>query len=196
MSTITPRGAETIRTDWRPLAVAGAAVALLGLAAIVLPFGTGIALAYVVGAALFVGGFVHGSHAITTDGWAGSLWQALVAALSILAGAMILVNPVVGLVSLTLVAIAYLFADGVAELWTSVRMGPGTGRGWIAASGVLSLALGGLLWAGFPVDALWLVGVVVGVSLLTTGLSMIAIAYGVRGIDSAGSEPAFETRST
>ena len=196
MSTITPRGAETFETNWRPLALAGGFVTLLGLTAITLPFGTGIALAYVVGAALLVSGLVHAGHAVSSDGWTGSLWQALVGVASIIAGALIVFNPVVGLVSVTLVAIAYLFADGLAELWTSLRMESGSGRGWIAVSGALSLALGVFLWAGFPGDALWFVGVVVGVSLLMTGLSMIAIAYGVRGMDDERSEPAYETRPT
>ncbi|ELZ12554.1 hypothetical protein C479_04137 [Halovivax asiaticus JCM 14624] len=144
MSTITPGTEESIETNWRPLAVAGGLIAVLGLIAAALPFGTGIALAYVLGAALLVGGVVHAGHAFTTDGWAGSLWQAALAGITIVAGLLILGNPLIGLASLTLLAIAYLLVDGLAELVASLRMGSGSGRGWVAASGVLSLVLAGL----------------------------------------------------
>ncbi|WP_247730320.1 HdeD family acid-resistance protein [Halovivax limisalsi] len=179
---------DTGASAWRTLRIAGILVVVLGIVAILLPVGTGIAIAYVAGAALLVGGVVHAGHVVTIDGWAGSLWQATLAIVSILAGALILANPVVGLLSLTLAAIAYLLVDGLAELAASARLPAGTGRGWIAASGVLSVALAALLWIGFPVDALWFVGFVVGLSLVSTGLSMIAVAYGSRGaVDEADS---------
>lgn len=195
MSTATSEtGPNAVQPSWRRLAIAGGVVAILGALAILLPVGTGIAISYAVGAALLVGGIVHAGHVVATGGRMGSLWQAVLAGVSILAGLLVLANPIVGLLSLTLVAIAYLLADGLAELWTSLRMEGGAGRGWVAASGVLSLVLAGFLWAGFPVDALWLVGVVVGVSLLATGLSMVAIAYGVRGTDEQLSAPSGTSR--
>ncbi|MFC3957085.1 HdeD family acid-resistance protein [Halovivax cerinus] len=194
MSTITPRGAETIGTNWRPLAVTGGLVGILGVLAIALPFGTGIAIAYIVGAALLVAGLVHAGQAIAADGWTGSLWQVLLAVVTAVAGILILANPLLGLVSLTLLAIAYLLVDGIAELLASVRMESGTGRGWIAASGALSLVLAGFLWVGFPADALWLVGFAIGVSLVMTGVSMIAIAFSVRGMEGEFSAPSDTSR--
>ncbi|AGB15528.1 hypothetical protein Halru_0907 [Halovivax ruber XH-70] len=194
MSTITPGTEESIETNWRPLAIAGGLIAVLGLIAAALPFGTGIALAYVLGAALLVGGVVHAGHAFTTDGWAGSLWQAALAGVTIVAGLLILANPLIGLASLTLLAIAYLLVDGLTEVVASLRMGSGSGRGWVAASGVLSLVLAGLLWAGFPVDAVWVVGVLVGASLFVTGVSMIAVAYGTRRMERHVPEPGEKSR--
>jgi uncharacterized membrane protein HdeD (DUF308 family) len=160
--------------------MAGGVIALLGFLAIALPFATGVAITYVVGALLVVGGIVHGSHVFTARGWTGTLWQVALSVVSVVAGIALLVNPMLGLVSLTLLVIAYLVVDGVSELGMSFRMGSESGRGWIAASGALSLVLAVFLWAGFPADAAWVAGFVVGVSLLVTGLSMIAVAYGGR----------------
>ncbi|WP_290811212.1 DUF308 domain-containing protein [Halovivax sp.] len=177
MSTVTTEtGTITQHHGWRTLALAGGAVAVAGLLAIALPFATGVAITYLIGALLVLGGLVHAGHAFTVRGWKRSIWQGTLAVVSIVAGVVLLTNPIVGLLSLTLLVIAYLLVDGIAELWLSLRMGSESGRGWIAASGVVSLVLAGILWAGFPVDALWLVGVVVGASLLATGLSMIAVA--------------------
>ncbi|WP_290818250.1 DUF308 domain-containing protein [Halovivax sp.] len=195
MSTVTTEsGTVTRQGGWRTLALAGGAVAVVGLLAIALPFATGVAITYVIGALLLLGGLVHAGHAFTVRGWKRSFWQGTLAAVSIVAGVVLLANPIVGLLSLTLLVIAYLLVDGIAELWLSLRMGDESGRGWIAASGALSLVLAGVLWAGFPIDALWIVGVVVGVSLLATGLSMIAVANVGRHADEPERTPGTEPR--
>lgn len=159
----------------RPLAIAGIVVGAIGLLAIVAPFLAGISLTYAIGALLVAGGVVNAFHASSARGWRGTAWQFALAAVSVLAGLLVLANPVVGLASLTLLLIAYLLVDGVAELAAAARMA-GPGRGWIAASGAFSLVLGALLWAGFPADAAWVLGVFVGASLLATGLSMVLVA--------------------
>lgn len=197
MSVVTTKsGTYSPREEWRSLALAGGIIAAIGFLAIVLPFATGIALTYVIGALLILSGIAHTGHAYAARGWKGSVWQASLAVVSILAGIVFLANPVVGLLSLTLLVIAFLFVDGMAELGTSLRMAGEPGRGWIAASGVLSLVLAIFLWSGFPVDAVWVVGLVVGVSLFTTGLSMIAVAYDGRRAGEDGMQPTAEPRST
>ncbi|MFP9190595.1 HdeD family acid-resistance protein [Natronosalvus vescus] len=195
MSTVTTEtGAYSLEEGWRTLALAGAVVAILGLLAMILPVATGIAITYVIGAMLVLGGVVHGAHAYTARGWTGTSWQVVLAAVSIAAGILLLVNPIIGLMTITLLAIGYLIVDGLAELGTSLRMGSGSGRGWIAASGVLSLVLAVFLFAGFPVTAAWFVGFVVGASLLFTGLSMVGVAYGGRHLEEDVTPPAAEPR--
>ncbi len=183
-----------LETAWKTLAVAGGGVAVLGLLAITLPLATGIAIASLLGILLILSGFLHGGYAVSARGWSGTLWQVVLAVVSVVAGLVVITNPVFGLVTLTVLVIAYLFVDGIAELTTSVRMKPGSGRGWIAASGLLSLVLAGLLWAGFPADAAWIVGLWVGVSLLVTGLSMIGVAYGGRPVEDDVAPPSTEPR--
>lgn len=180
----------------RTLALAGVVIVAIGLLAIALPFATGIALTTLVGVLLLLGGIVHAGHAITADTWKGSLWQVALAIVTIGAGIVLLVQPIVGLLSLTLLVIVYLFADGIVELGTSLRMERGSGRSWVAASGVLSFVLAGVLWAGFPTTAVWLVGVVVGISLLTTGLSMVAVSYVGQPVDEDVTPPVARPRGT
>ncbi len=178
--------------ETRPLAIAGGVVGLLGILAIAFPLATGISLTYLLGALLVLSGIVNGAHAFTVRGWSGSLWQVTLGVVSVLAGALLLVNPLIGLATLTLLVIAYLLVDGVAELLVSLRMAGEEGRNWIAASGVVSLALGVLLWAGFPTTAAWAIGLFVGASLLVTGTSMVAVAMTGRNLEEPtpdGAEP-------
>lgn len=162
--------------ETRPLAIAGGVVGLLGILAITFPVATGLSITFLLGALLVLSGVVHGAHAFTVRGWSGSLWQVTLGVVSVLAGVLLLVNPLVGLASLTLLVIAYLLVDGIAELLVSLRMGGEEGRNWIAASGVVSLALAALLWVGFPATAAWAIGLLVGASLLVTGISMVMVA--------------------
>ncbi|EMA31101.1 HdeD family acid-resistance protein [Halobiforma nitratireducens] len=179
----------SLERGWRTLAIAGGVVGLLGLLAIAAPFVTGVSVTLLLGAVLVAGGIVHGAHAVTARGWRGQLWQATLGVVSIVAGLILLANPVLGLASLTVLAIAYLLVDGVAELWLGVRSGMADqpGRRAIAASGALSVVLAVLLWAAFPADAAWAVGTLVGVALFVTGISMAAVA--VAGRDAAAKTP-------
>ncbi|ADD06246.1 uncharacterized protein Nmag_2690 [Natrialba magadii ATCC 43099] len=181
----------SLKRGWRTLAIAGGVVGLIGLLAIVFPLATGISVTLVIGALLVLSGIVHGAHAFTARGWSGSMWQLALGVISVVAGVLVLANPVIGLVTLTLLAIAYLLADGVAELWLSMRMADQPGRMSVAASGVLSLVLAGLLWIGFPADAAWAIGLLVGISLFMTGLSMGIVAITGRNMEetTAAGEP-------
>ncbi|APW96513.1 hypothetical protein CHINAEXTREME_01455 [Halobiforma lacisalsi AJ5] len=199
MNSITPdtdvdaSNGYSVSRGWRTLAIAGGVVALLGLVAMALPLATGISLAVGLGALLVVSGVVHGGHAVTARGWRGSLWQIALAVVSVVAGIVVLANPIVGLTSLTLLLVAYLLVDGVAELWMAMRLRDQPGRLSIAASGGLSLVLAGLLWAGFPADAAWAIGLLVGVALFATGVSMSAVAVSGRRTDES-TPPAGEPR--
>ncbi|WP_121742834.1 HdeD family acid-resistance protein [Natronorubrum halophilum] len=166
--------------DWQLIGITGGIIALLGVLAIAFPLVTGISITYVLSALLIISGIVHVATAFSNRGWRGTAWQLILAAVAVVAGLILLANPVLGLASLTILVIAYLVVDGIVELAASVRMGSQGGRGYVAASGVLSLVLAVLLWAGFPADATWVVGLLVGVSLLMTGFSMVLVSMSGR----------------
>lgn len=184
MSTSTPTdevsNKYSLERGWRTLAMAGGVIGLLGLLAIAFPLVTGLSVTIALGALLVLSGIIHGAHVITAHGWRGRTWQLVLGAVSVVAGLVVLATPAIALVSLTFLLIAYLLVDGVAELWAATQLSGQPGRGTVVASGIISLVLAGLLWVGFPADAAWALGLLVGASLFVTGLSMIAIAFGAR----------------
>ncbi|SFK68365.1 Uncharacterized membrane protein HdeD, DUF308 family [Halogranum rubrum] len=174
---------NTLQGNWRPLLYAGIVLSVIGLIAIVAPFLTGISIAMLVGALLVVGGLFHFVGAFKGQGWAGFVWQILLGAIGVVAGLVILFNPLFGLLTLTLVVIGYLFASGVVEILMGYRLRGEKNWFWSVVSGVLGIALAVLLWSGFPSTALWAVGLLFGINLLLTGTSMVAIALGGRTAD-------------
>jgi len=180
MSTGTPF-ASTASGDrqpsWQALTGVGVLISILGVVAILAPFVTGVTISIVVGALLVVGGLGHVAHAFTVPGWTGSLWQVILALIYTFAGISLLANPVLGLTTLTLLIVFYLAIEGLAEIVLGLSTRSEPQWGWFVVSGVVSLALAGLLWAGFPSTAAWAVGLLVGLSLLSTGLAMVVAAY-------------------
>jgi len=167
----------------------GVLLALLGLLALFTPFITGIALSILLGAALVVGALVHVAAAFSAGSARGVVWQVVLGVVYGLVGISILVNPILGLTTLTLLVIAFFAVEGIVELVWAV-----TGQGsplWLGASGVVSLLLAGMLLVGFPATALWAVGVLFGVDLLVTGLTMAMHSRNERG--TAGTETPTKT---
>jgi len=86
----------------------------------------------------------------------------------------------------TILLTAYFLVEGVVEIFMGFRLRPESNWGWVIASGVVSLLLAGLLWVNWPSSAAWAVGLLLGVALLSSGISMILVAWGGRRAARAG----------
>lgn len=159
----------------RTMVASGIVVSLLGLLAIVFPFVTGVSISILLGALLVVGALFHVAHAFSSGGLGGFALQVILAAVYAVGGIALLANPVLGLVGLTLLLVGYFLADGVVEILLGLRLRGEGGGIWFVASGVLSLLVAGLLWVGFPSTAVWAVGLLFGISLLSSGISMVFV---------------------
>ncbi|WP_328517185.1 HdeD family acid-resistance protein [Haladaptatus caseinilyticus] len=183
MSTKVESGAEMVsnasETSWRASMGAGAIIAVIGVLAILSPFVAGVSLSILLGALLIVGALVHVAHAFS-GGWKRFVIQALLAVVYAIAGIALLSNPVLGLTTLTILVVAFLFVEGILEIVMGFQARGDKGWGALVVSGVLALVIAGIIWAGFPGTALWAVGLLFGVNLLVTGVSMMFMAQGTR----------------
>jgi len=164
----------------RAAIVGGTIIAILGVVALVFPLITGISLSILLGAVLVVGAFVHASNVFSERGLRSVLGQAILAVLYGFTGIAFIVNPVIGLATVTLLAIFFFLTDGIVEIAWGLRSRGEPNAAWLLASGGISVLLAGLLWLGFPSSAGWAIGVLLGVNLLVTGVSMILVGRGTR----------------
>jgi uncharacterized membrane protein HdeD (DUF308 family) len=88
-----------------------------------------------------------------------------------------------GLGFLTLLLAAFFVVEGIWKIVSSFSYRSASGWVWVLVSGVLSLLLGLLIWNQWPVSGMWAVGVLVGVDLLSTGISMVVLASALRRIE-------------
>jgi uncharacterized membrane protein HdeD (DUF308 family) len=174
---------ETAR-QWKLLLAIGILCDIGGVSSILVPIVASISVTVLVGWALLVGGIVQLGHALRRDltwSW-DDAWRLLVCGLTILAGAWILLAPLTGTVTLTVVLVTWFWAIGVLRLiaWWKLRRAE---RSWIIGlNGAASLLLGILIWASLPSSATWAIGLLVGIELLFAGSGLIMVALAGRRI--------------
>lgn len=156
----------------------GAFIAFLGILAIVAPFVAGLTLSIALGVLLIIAGITAIAHAFSAQGWMGFGFQVVLGVVYAIAGIALVVNPVLGLATLTILLVAFLVVDGVVELGMGLFLRDQPNRLGLLISGVLALVLAALIWVGLPSSAAWAVGLLFGVNLLATGLSMVFLARG------------------
>ena len=115
----------------------------------------------------------------------------LVGALTVVFGALLLGHKLLGLAFLTLLLAIYFFTDGIAHIVLALRMRPVRGWGWTFFTGIVSVLLGAMLLAKWPVSGAWAVGTLVGISILFHGWALVITAFAARTLpDEADAAPA------
>jgi len=153
---------------------------LAGSLAIIVPAGAGIAVAVLVGWMLIFSGGAHLAFAWQTRTAGVFIWELLLGILYGAAGAYVLLQPVTGLASLTLALAAYLFAEGIFEFILSFALGPLPGSSWLMLDGIVTLILAVMIWRTWPSSAEWVIGTLVGVSMLFSGLTRLMLSLAAR----------------
>ena len=172
---------ETAR-HWKLLLAIGLLCDLAGVYSIFVPIVASISVTVLVGWVLLFAGIVEFGHVLRRDptwSWE-TAWQLLVSVLTIVAGAWILIAPLTGAITLTVVLVAWFWAIGVTRLlvWWRMRR---VERSWtIGLNGAISLLLGILIWADLPSSATWAIGLLVGIELLLAGSGLIMTALAGR----------------
>jgi len=84
------------------------------------------------------------------------------------------------LAALTLVLAIYLFVEAVLELILSFRLRPLPGSNWLLFDGIITLVLAILIWRSWPSSTEWVIGVLVGFSMLFSGVSRLSLSLAAR----------------
>lgn len=185
------RPAAETRT-WRLwLWISGLGSLLLGAGAIAFPVAATLAAELVFGGLLAALGVIVILRAAASQGWGQRLWIFLHGLAAVVAGVILLLFPLTGALTLTIVVAGFFVVAGVFKLFSSLylRRRPmeeaglpavGGAPGWVAVSGALSLGLGLLLFIGLPGTGIWAIGMLVGIDFLVFGACEIGLALGLR----------------
>ncbi len=165
---------------WGGPFVMGLLLTLLGIVALGAVVLTSFVSVIFYGSMLMVAGVFEIIHAFRVRKTGPFLMFLLGGILSLVVGVMVLAQPGVGLVALTLLLAGYFFASGLFRGVTSI-VDRYANWGWDFAYGVVSVLLGAIIFAQMPASTLWALGLVVGVEILSRGISIMAGALAVRG---------------
>lgn len=170
---------QAARTYWPALLIEGIALILFGILALFIPplitFGITTSLGW-----LFLFG---GIAALVIYAWAhtnapGFRSLLLSAVLSVAAGIALLLRPLSGMISLTVILIVFFALGGVAKLLYPLERSEHLSNygGWIRASGVIDLVLAAFMFVGLPEIALWAPGLLLGANMVLVGIALVVVA--------------------
>ena len=171
-----------MREHWKAFLFEGILLAVLGLAAIIVPPLASLAVTIVLGWMFLISGIAG----LVATFWARALpgfwWSLISAALAVLAGGVLLSRPMQGVLTLTIVIGAYFVAEGVASIMYALEHRRElSGRwSWLLIAGLMDILIAFLIISGLPGSAEWAIGLLVGINLLFGGATLIGMALAAR----------------
>lgn len=164
-------------SKWGWFVALGLAFLVLGALAFWNLFTATVVSVVFVGVMMTIGAVVQVIHAFRVKKWGGFFFWLLSGVLYGVAGVLIFYNPLLGAAALTLLFACSLIASGIVRAWWSTRLRSRRGWGWISASGLITLLAGIIFLIGWPVNSLWLLGIVLAVDLTFQGVAAIAFGF-------------------
>ncbi len=153
---------------------------IAGLLAILLPLEAGIAVNLFLGWMLMFAAAAHFVYAWSTRGAGGVIWKVLVGVLYGAIAFYLLEHPARGLATLTLILAYYLLIEGVMEIILFFQHRSAPGSVWFLMDAIITLILGGLVWKTWPNSTEWVIGTLVGLSILFSGTTRLMLSLAAR----------------
>lgn len=172
---------QELRRNWGWLLLWGILLIILGIVALGDAVLVTFISMFIFGWVLLIAGVVEAVQAIRhrKAGPGHLLLHVLNAVLGIVVGTMLLRNSLAGALIITLLLAAYFTVAGVFRIVAALAMRI-PGWGWALASGIITLILGILVWARWPLSGLWVIGLFIGIDLIIAGWAQVALAIGAR----------------
>jgi uncharacterized membrane protein HdeD (DUF308 family) len=173
--------ARAFHAHWKLFLAEGIVMMVLGLLAIAVPEVASLAITIFIGWLFFIGGIFRAISLLQHRGMPGFGWSLATAVLAIALGLILLLRPIAGVLTLTIALVAFFILEGISAILLAIehrRHLPSWG--WVLFSGLIDLLLAFLIWDGWPSSAAWAIGLLVGINMVFTGLSLIMTALAAR----------------
>jgi uncharacterized membrane protein HdeD (DUF308 family) len=173
---------DAVRANWKAFLIEGIVFLVIGFAATVLPQLASVTVTILLGWMFLI----LGTAGIFLSLWArqmpGLWWSLVSAAIAIATGLILLIWPLEGTLSLTIVIGIYFLIEGIATIMYALdHKRELSGRwGWLLFAGIMDIIISAVIVLGLPVSAFWAVGVIVGINLMFGGVSLIGMALAAR----------------
>ena len=154
----------------------GILLLICGMVAIFMPLASSIGLVILLGWLILFSAIWHLIFAFQAGGLGNILWRILLAILYGVAGFYMLSHPLLGVLSLTLVLAILLLFEGVLEIILYFNIRGVRNSFWVLLDGIITLILGFLIWRHWPSTSVWVIGTLVGISLIFSGISRIMLS--------------------
>ena len=166
-----------VRSKWGWFVALGAAFVVLGAVAFGNLIITTLVSVFYVGALMIFAAIINIAHAFQVRNWSSFFAWMLSGLLYGAAGIFTFRNPLLAASTFTLLLAFTLIASGAMRIFSSFQVRPQSGWGWMLASGCVTLVAGIIFVMSWPINALWLLGIMLAIDLTFQGIS--AIGFGL-----------------
>ncbi len=173
-------GIAAVRGKWGWIVALGVVYLIAGFIALGSVVMATVASVIVVGAMMIVAGIFEIIGAFQLKSWGKFLIWALLGVLYVVAGFLTFENPLLAAVLLTLFLGAALIASGVVRLFLAFSMKRESPWVWVALSGAITLLLGLLIVARWPVNSVYILGLFLGIDLVMAGVGWVSLGFSLR----------------
>jgi len=158
----------------------GVLLIVAGVLALVYPIIASVAIITLLGWILIITGVLQGISLIGARD-VPHYWLSLISAvLAIVIGLLLLRQPDSGLLIMTVLLIVYFMVEGISKVIFALTIKPFPNWGWVLGSGLVGILLAVYLWANMPVSSEWVLGVLLGILLVSEGVALAYLAWKVR----------------
>jgi uncharacterized membrane protein HdeD (DUF308 family) len=123
--------------------------------------------------------------AFRAHGSGSMIWKLLVGLAYLFFGGYLILHPVLGVASLTLVLASLFLIEGVLNIILFFKMRPAGGTSWVLVDGIVTLLLGLMIYMQWPLSSFWAIGILVGVSMIISGVTRVMLSLAVRKVTTA-----------
>jgi uncharacterized membrane protein HdeD (DUF308 family) len=170
------RQASTLSILW------GVLLIVFGMFAVGSPFIAAVAVSIAVAWLIILAGVVHLMLALHAHRAGRLVWKLLVGLAYVSFGVYLILHPVLGVASLTLMLAVLFLIEGILDVILFFQMRSMRGAFWALVDGIVTVLLGLMIYLQWPSSAVWAVGVLVGVSMIISGLSRVMLSLSVRKV--------------
>ncbi len=175
-----PSPSEPLRAKSGWIIALGVVYLVAGIVALSsVAFATAVTV-FLVGVMMIVSGVAEIINAFQLKTWGKFLLWMLLGALYVVAGILTLENPLLTAKLLTLMLGAFLVASGIAKIILAFSMKAGSSWVVVVLAGVVTLLVGLVIVAQWPVGSLYILGIFLAVDLIFTGVGWISIGLGLK----------------
>jgi uncharacterized membrane protein HdeD (DUF308 family) len=158
----------------------GVLLIFFGMLAVGSPFVAAVAVSVVVAWLIILAGVVHLILAFHAHGAGSLIWKLLVGVAYLFFGVYLIMHPLLGVASLTLVLATLFLIEGILDIVLYFKMRSMRGSSWVLIDGVITVLLGLLIYIHWPSSSIWAIGTLVGVSMIISGITRVMLSLAGR----------------
>ena len=177
-------GFHDLRRSWGWFLILGILLVIAGFAALSYSFLATLVAVIYFGAFLLVSGIMEAASILFVRKWNGYFLHLLMGILDIVLGIIFLRHTEEAAVMLTFVIATFFLVAGIYRLVSAITL-QFPHWGFAAFSGLVSIILGLMLYAQWPLSGLWFIGMCIGIDLIFRGSSWISLALRLRQVPAA-----------